>query len=247
MQPEYSHSSFQFGSGLTRLGRAMLLIYGSVYVLELLFEHWLQVPLVRSLFLFPLGHPEFRVWQLLTHPFLHDPGSPLGFLITCLVFYFFSAPVERSLGPLGFLFLFYSSAVGALLAGLTVNALTGFSWPFSGMMPSLLSLIVVFGFMNPEATILLMFVLPIKAKYLSYGTIIITFLTFLAKVNPHGAFHLGGILTGYILLRGPGGFPGPGIIYERYLLRRARKKRGRFTVIEGRKDRDEDPKGPTYH
>jgi hypothetical protein len=38
------------------------------------------------------------------------------------------------------------------------------------MMPSLLSLIVIFGLLSPEATILLMFILPIKAKYLSYGT-----------------------------------------------------------------------------
>lgn len=247
MRPDQAYTSFQFGSGLTRVGRIMLLIYGGIYVLELLFEHWFHIPIVRSLVLFPFGHPEFRIWQLLTHPFLHDPGSPLGFLISCLVFYFFSAPVERTLGSRGFLFLFYASAAGAVLVGLTVNALAGFNAPFMGMMPSLLSLIVVFGLMNPEATILLMFVLPIKAKYLSYGTMIITFLTFLAKVNPYGAFHLGGILLGYILLRGPGNLSLPSLLYERYLLRRARKKRNRFTVIEGRKDREEDSEGPTYH
>lgn len=225
----------------------MLLIYGTIYILELLFEHWLNIPVVRSLVLFPLGHPEFRIWQLLTHPFLHDPGSPLGFLITCLVFYFFSAPVERALGSGGFLFLFYASTLGALLVGLPVNAMAGFNLPFSGMMPSLLSLIVVFGLMNPEATILLMFVLPIKAKYLSYGTVIITFLTFLAKVNPYGAYHLGGILIGYVLFKGPGNLPGPSLLYERYLLRQAKKNRRKFTVIQGRKDRDKDSKGPTYH
>jgi membrane associated rhomboid family serine protease len=247
MQPDRIHTTFQFGSGLTRVGRIMLLIYGGIYVLELLLEHWLNLPVVRSLVLHPPGHPEFRVWQVLTHPFLHDPGSPLGFLITCLVFYFFSAPVERALGPRGFLVLFYASALGGLLVGLPVNALAGFTSPFMGMAPSLLSLIVVFGLLNPEATILLMFVLPVKAKYLSYGTMIVTLLTFLAKVNPAGAFHLGGILVGYALVRGPGNLFHPGLLYNRYLLWQARRRRGKFTVIQGRKDRDEDPGGPTYH
>ena len=247
MRPEQSHITYQFGSGLTRVGKIMLIVYGAIYVLELLFEHWFHVPVVRALVLFPPGHPSFHVWQLVTHPFLHDPGSPIGFLITCVVFYFFSAPVERALGGGGFLLLFYMAALGAVLIGLPFNALAGFDAPFSGMMPSLLSLIVVFGLMNPEATILLMFVLPVKAKYLSYGTVIVTFLTFLAKVNPHGAFHLGGILLGYLVFRGPGNLPRPGHLYDRYLLWRIQRKRGRFTVIDGRKGGDEDSEDPTYH
>jgi len=247
MRPDSARVTIQFGSGLTRIGKIMLLIYGIIYVLELLFEHWFHVPVVHSLVLFPLGHPLFRVWQLVTHPFLHDPGTPLSFLITCVVFYFFAAPVERALGSRGFLFLFYVSALGAVILGVPFNALAGFKAPFSGMLPSLLSLIVIFGLLNPEATILLMFVLPIKAKYMSYGTVIITLLTFLAKVNPHGAFHLGGILLGYLVFRGPGDLPNPKHLYDRYLLWRIRRKRGRFTVIDGSKGRDKESDGPTIH
>jgi membrane associated rhomboid family serine protease len=240
-------TSYQFGSGLTRTGKIMLLVYGSIYVLELIFEHWLQIPVVRFLVLFPLGSDLFYFWQLVTHPFLHDPGSPIGFLITCLVFYFFSAPVERNFGSRGFLVLFYGSAAGALVVGFLFSLVTGFDAPFSGMLPSLLSMIVVFGLMNPEATILLMFVLPLKAKYLSYGTILITVLTFLAKVNPHGAYHLGGIGVGYLLLRSPGNLPNLRMLHDRYLLRRIRKKKSRFTVIDGNKGKDKDSDGPTYH
>lgn len=247
MRPDQARASFQFGSGLTRLGKIMLLIYGSIYVLELLFEHWFQLPVVRYLVLFPIESDFFYFWQILTHPFLHDPRSPIGFLLTCLVFYFFSAPVERHFGTRGFLTLFYGSAVGAMVVGLLFSFVSGFDAPFSGMLPSLLSMIVVFGLLNPEATILLMFVLPVKAKYLSYGTVLITFLTFLAKVNPHGAYHLGGIAVGYLLLRGPGNLPDPRRLYDRFLLWRIRKKKSRFTVIDGNKGKDKDPDGPTYH
>jgi len=110
------------------------------------------------------------------------------------------------------------------------------------MMPSLLALIVVFGLLNPEATILLMFVLPVKAKYLSYGTILITFLTFLAKANPHGAYHLGGILFGWLYLKG---FLDPKRLYLKILEWRLARRRSRLKVISGLKDQDKQP--PTYH
>ncbi len=247
MRPDSLRTSFQFGSGLTRVGRILLLVYGTVYVLELLSEHWLHLPIVRHLVLYPPGHPLFRFWQILTHPFLHDPNAPLGFLITCLVFYFFSAPVEQRFGTRGFLVLFYVSAAGAAVTGLLLSAVTGLGGPFFGMLPSLLSLIVVFGLMHPEATILLMFVLPVKAKYLSYGTVLVTVLTFLAKANPNGAYQLGGILLGYIVFRGPGNLLHPRHWVQSFLLRRVRKRRDRFTVIEGSKGKDTDDRGPTYH
>jgi len=43
-----------------------------------------------------------------------------------------------------------------------------------------------------------MFVLPVKAKYISCGTVAITLLTFLAKASPSAALLLGGKLFGYI-------------------------------------------------
>jgi hypothetical protein len=92
-----------------------------------------------------------------------------------------------------------------------------------------------------------MFVLPIKAKYLSYGTVIVTVLTFLAKANPNGAYQLGGILLGYLAFRGPGNLPGPRLWYNQYLLWRIRRRRGRFTVIDGSRGKDDDRQGPTYH
>jgi len=178
-------SSFGFGSNLTQLGKRLLIIYVSIYVLELLFEHWLKVPIVAFLQVYPVSFNSFHIWQIFTHPFIHDPHAPIGFVINCIVFYFFAAPVERAFGPIRFLILFYFSALGGALCGLAFSSVSGFNAPFMGMMPSLLSLIVVFGLLNPEATILLMFILPIKAKYLSYGTILMTLLTFLAKAKGH--------------------------------------------------------------
>ena len=245
MRPNQVGMSQGFGSRLTVLGKRLLLMYGIIYVVELLFEHWLRIPLASVLQLYPFTDSHFRIWQIVTHPFIHSPQSPISFLISCVVFYFFCAPVEHAFGQKRFLILFYASALGGAIFGLALGSVSGFGDPFLGMLPSLLSLIVVFGLLNPEATILLMFILPIKAKYLSYGTIIITLLTFLAKANPHGAYHLGGILFGYVYLRGVGNFLDPKVIHLKYLEWQLKRKRSRFQAIDGGRGKDDDT--PTYH
>jgi len=236
--------TFQFGSGLTGLGKKLLIIYAIIYVVELLCEHWLHIPIVSNLQLYPVSHPYFQIWQIVTHPFIHDPTRPLGFLLNCLVFYFFSAPVERAFGTRGFLMFFYVSALGGMVLGLLFSNIAGFHLPFSGMMPSILAMIVIFGFLSPEATILLMFILPVKAKYLSYGTILITGLTFLAKANPYGAYHLGGILFGYLYFKFPHLF-NPNTLYLLYLQWKLKRAKSKFKVIDGTSENDNDK--PTLH
>jgi membrane associated rhomboid family serine protease len=237
--------SYGFGSNLTLLGKRLLIIYAVIYIIELLFEHWFKIPVVEVLQLYPFKSNSFHIWQVFTHPFIHNPRAPIGFLINCIVFYFFAAPVEHTFGSKRFLILFYMSALGGALCGLGFSSVSGFNAPFLGMLPSLLSLIVIFGLLNPEATILLMFILPIKAKYLSYGTILVTLLTFLAKANPYGPYHLGGILFGYIYIKGPRTVLNLNLIYLKFLEWQLKRKRSRFKVLDGDKNKNDDE--PTYH
>ena len=176
--------------------------------------------------------------------FIHDPNAPFGFLINALMLYFFAAPVENTLGSKRFLVLFYFAALGSVLFGLALSGVSGFNMPFMGMLSSLLALLVIFGLLNPEATILLMFILPVKAKYISYGTVLITVLTFLAKANPYGAYHLGGIFFGYLYFRGPKRVFDPNLIYLRYLQWQLKRKKAGFRVIDGDKENEDKP---TYH
>jgi membrane associated rhomboid family serine protease len=248
MRHNRSNISYEFRSGLTPLCKNLLIIYATIYVLELVVKHWMNIPLVSYLMLWPVRLPDFHLWQIFTHPFIHDPSSPIAFLIDCVVLYFFVGPVESVIGTRRFLTLFYLAAFGGALCGMVFSGVSGFNAPFSGMMPSLLAVIVVFGFLNPEATILLMFVLPLKAKYLSYGTIVVTALMFLAKASPNGAFHLGGILCGYIYFKGPRNIINFNLLYLKYLEWKLKRKRSRFHVVDGFKDeKDKDNDKPTYH
>lgn len=234
-----------FRPPMTSIGKTMLIIYAVVYVTELLGEHWLGIPIYQGLALSPPNSGLFHVWQLITHPLIHDPGAPIGFLINCLVFYFFAGTIESALGTRGFLQLYIIAAIGGAVASLLFGTMAAFNVPCAGMLPSLLALIVVFGLLQPEATILLMFILPVKAKYISYGTIIITALTFLARTNLHGAYHLGGIGLGWLYFRSPTHWLDPNWWRWKYFEHSQKKRRSKFTVIKGENDDDDDQ--PTIH
>jgi membrane associated rhomboid family serine protease len=240
-----NRSPIGFGVSLTPVGKTMLIGYAAIYIFELIFQHWLAVPVYQWLALSPLNSGTFRIWQVLTHPVIHNPGAPIGFLINCLIFYFFAGTVESALGTQRFIRLYVIAAGGGALIGSLFSTLSAFSAPFGGMMPSLLSLIVIFGLLHPESTILLMFVLPVKAKFISYATIAVTVLTFLAKANPYGAYHLGGILTAYLYFRPPSHLLNPNWWRWKLYERAQKKRRSRFTVIDG-KNKDDDNK-PTIH
>lgn len=245
MFPQGQRPSFGFGAILTPVGKKMLIMYASIYVLVLICEHWLAIPVYGILALSPPGSGRFHFWQIVTHPLLHDPGAPIGFLIDCLVFYFFAGTIEYALGIRRFIKLYCIAAAGAVVIGLPFSMLAAFSFPYGGMMASLLALIVIFGLLNPETTILLMFVLPIKAKYISYGTVVITALTFLAKANVHGAYHLGGILFAYLYFRPPSHFLNANWWRWKYFEFTHKRRRSRFTVIDGKTKNKNDK--PTIH
>lgn len=245
MFPQGRQTTSSVGGSLTATGRIMLIIYAAVYVVELLGEHWLGLPLYRWLALSPPGSGFFHLWQLVTHPVIHDPTAPIGFLIDCVVFYFFAGTIESALGTRRFLRLYLIATAGAAVAGLLFSRLVGGGVPFAGMMPGLLALIVVFGLLQPEATVLLLFVLPVKAKTISYGTAIVTALTFLARTNPHGAYHLGAIAFAWFSYRPPTRLFDPDWWRWKFFSLAQRRQRSRFTVIDGEK-RDDDGK-PTIH
>jgi len=245
MFPQGRYTTIGSGTTLTRVGKIMLIVYACVYVIELIGEQWLGLPLYGLLALSPPGSGNFHLWQLLTHPVVHNPGAPISFLIDGVVFYFFAGTVEAALGTRHFLKIYILAAVGGAAAGLLFGGLTSMVLPFAGMMPSLLALIVIFGLLQPEATIMLMFVLPIKAKYISYGTVIVTALTFLARTNPYGAYHLGGIGLAWLVFRSPTHWLDVNYWRWKYFDYTQRRRRSRFTVIDGKNGKDDDR--PTIH
>ncbi len=173
-----------------------------------------QAP-IEWLALWPLGlasgGPDsisyFHPWQILTYAFLH--GSPLHLLLNMYALWLFGAPLERRWGSSRFAFFYFTCVMGAALVHLAVAEVVlargGAAYPVIGASGGVFGLLLAFGMLYPEVRLMLILVpVPIKARWfvIGYGLVELTAgVTGAANGVAHFA-HLGGMLTGYLLLRG---------------------------------------------
>jgi membrane associated rhomboid family serine protease len=175
------------------------------------------------------------IWQLATYMFLH--GGPVHILFNMLGIWMFGTELERLWGT-NFFVRFY--AVTGLGAGLTV-LMVGLL-PFEataamyyaatiGASGALYGLLMAFALYYPDRPILMFLLFPVPAKYF---VMIIGALAFLA--GPGGeisnAAHLGGLIFGYLYLRGGRGGLGAEVKY-RYLKWKMNRLRRKFDVYSG--------------
>ena len=152
----------------------------------------------------------YALWQLLTYQFLH--GSFFHILFNLFTLWMFGCDVERGLGARRFLIFYLLSGVGAGLFHIFFNAHT--MVPVIGASGAIYAVLVAFALMFPNrvVTLLLFFILPveIRAKYLVAIFIAISLFSgiesslFGASGGVAHLAHLGGALTGFLLLRGQG-------------------------------------------
>jgi membrane associated rhomboid family serine protease len=118
-----------------------------------------------------------RLWQPFTYPFVHTDF--LSLLFDGLGLYFFAGSLERAWGTTRFLVFFFMSSVivGLILLGLWARSDHGPT--LLGLGPGIwLAMIVAFATLNPFATILLMFIIPLQARWLAWITIAIEIFAF---------------------------------------------------------------------
>ena len=176
--------------------RALLLINVAVFFLLPL----LGGGLGASLALWPIG-PHFAPWQVGTYAFLHGSFGHLFF--NMLGLWMFGSELERVWGDRRFMQFYGASVLAAAVTQLIVTALMGSDYPTIGASGGLFGLLLAFAMMFPNRTILLFFVIPLRAKYLVllYGLLE---LYQGAAVRDSGVAHfahLGGMLGGLLMIR----------------------------------------------
>jgi len=194
----------------------LLLINGLVFLAELQDAG----PLVQWFALWPYGllapaeaqsgaYP-FWPWQLVTYGFLH--GSLLHVLLNMYALWLFGTRLESLWGGRRFIVYYLTCVLGAALTQLVVSEIAllqgGAAYPVLGASGGVFGVLLAFGLRFPETRLLLLFPpIPIKAKWfvLGYGAIeLFAGVTGTAEGVAHFA-HLGGMLTGWLLLRYQGG------------------------------------------
>jgi membrane associated rhomboid family serine protease len=172
------------------------------------------VEAMRLFALWPLATPEqlafsdvgvletgFAPWQLISYGFLHGGFGHLFFNMFAL--YMFGLPIERAWGTRRFLIFYFVCMIGAGLVQLTVAAVTGEVYPTIGASGAVFGLLLAFGMMYPNSTIMLLIPpIPMKAKYFVIGYGVLTLLFGMTGLMPGIAHfaHLGGMLFGFGLI-----------------------------------------------
>ena len=154
----------------------------------------------------PLETTAFYPWQIITYAFLH--GSVLHLALNLYALWLFGAPLERRWGATRFVGFYFSCVIGAALLHLIVAEFVlaeGVrAYPVIGASGGVFGLLLAFGYLYPNQQLLLLFPpIPIKARWfvIGYGVIeLVAGVTGTASGIAHFA-HLGGMLTGYLLLR----------------------------------------------
>jgi membrane associated rhomboid family serine protease len=151
--------------------------------------------------LWPVG-PNFAPYQVVTYAFLH--GSVMHLFFNMLGLWMFGSELERVWGTKRFLQFYAASLLAAAGMQLVVNMLLGSPFPTVGASGALFGLLLAFGMMFPNRTIMPLFPpIPMKAKtfVMVFGGLeLLLGVTGTQSGVAHFA-HLGGMLGGYLMIR----------------------------------------------
>ena len=192
------------------------------------------------------------VWQLVTYPFVGAGGASIWFLLELLILFWFGRDVFWRLGRRRFWRLILVTAVVAAAVAVLTHALMvlaggGSAAPFitmQGHRMLITILIAAFATLYGEATILLFFVLPLKARWFLWLEILAAFVFGLLPYKDLAGFL--GVCAAVLLTFASLQPRGPGralhdwrkrlerLILERRLARLRRRRR--FDVVDGGRD-----------
>ena len=186
----------------------LLIVNIAIFVLSILSDR-IVGPFLDNFTLVPAQVVQtFAIWQLVTYMFLHAGFGHI--LWNMLALWMFGAEIERLWGTAKFLRFYFACGI---CAGLTVVVCAyifgGTEVRTLGASGAIYGVLVAYGLMFPEQSILFGFLIPMKSKYFVMIIGAIVFLqSYMATVGGSRGSgvavvaHLGGLVAGYLLLRG---------------------------------------------
>ena len=178
---------------------------------------------------------KYYLWQLVTYIFLH--GGFFHILFNMFALYMFGSELEQLWGTREFTKFFFICGIGAAITSVIVSPYSPI--PIIGASGAIFGLLLAYGVLFPNRIIYLYMIIPIQAKWF---VIIMGAITFLSSMSATGSgvayiAHLGGMLFGFIYLKGARFFFDFRGWYQRWQHRRLRRK---FEVYYNERRRDDD-------
>lgn len=185
----------------------------------------------------------FWVWQLATYMFLH--GGLFHILFNMLALWMFGTELERIWGTRYFLKFYFVTGIGAGALTVLISLLPfGFTQQLYGVniigaSGAIYGLLLAYALYFPDRPILLL-IFPVPAKV---AVTILGLIAFYSSLGESGgvanATHLGGLLVGYLFLKGAPMHPLAEVKY-RYLKWKISRVRKKFDVYPGGRAKDYD-------
>lgn len=175
----------------------LLVINTVVFALQGINRVYLHSPIEGMLALSGAGLKQWYLWQPVTFQFLHLSAS--HFFFNSIALYMFGRPVERALGNGRFWEIYFLSGItgGLLQAALGMLVPRFFGASTMGASAGVAGLVAAFCLKDRNATVLLFFVLPVRAGNLLIGALAVAgfFVLVPSETGIAHAAHLGGMLA----------------------------------------------------
>ena len=176
--------------------RWLMIVNVGVYFLLQIFP---RIP-VEYLGLVPMDViRHYRIWEVVTYAFIHGGGMHL--FLNMFALWMVGPPIESVWGTVPYLRFYFLCAIGAAVA----QTLIAPNVMVVGASGAIYGLLAAFAVVFPDAIGLLFFLLPLRAAHAVLFIGIMTLIPWLTSGASHVAYlaHLGGLATGYVLLKGP--------------------------------------------
>jgi membrane associated rhomboid family serine protease len=161
----------------------------------------LFVPLDRWFALWPLMSGHFMPWQVLSYAFLH--GDTLHLFFNMLGLWMFGSELEQMWGSRRYWQFLLAAVLVAALSQLVITLLAGTNVPTVGASGALFGLLLAFGMLFPNRTIMPLFP-PIPMKARNFVILFGGFELLRGVWGGRGIAHvaaLGGMLGGWLMIR----------------------------------------------
>ena len=235
-----SSAGYSFGpGGITPAVKVLITTNVALFVLNMIVGDAMTLRLGLS----PQAvFEQFALWQPFTYLFLHSTNSVGHILFNMLALWMIGTDLERTWGTRFFVKYYFITGVGAAATSLLL-ALFSNTVYYSltvGASGAIYGLLLAFAMYFPHRQLIL-FIFPVPARI---AVTILGAIAFLSSINGPGggvahSAHLGGLVVGYLYLKGLRAKPMDELKY-RYLRWKMGRARNKFDVYSGGRSADDD-------
>lgn len=222
------------------------------FVGQVILEGFFKIPVTSLFALFPEKViVNFHIWELFTYMFLHSM-QVTHILFNMLMLWFFGAELEQRWGSKFFLTYYLLSGVGAAIIyclgvwiyAMATGSTTGLIVPVIGASGSIFGLLLANGLLFGERIVYFFMIFPMKTKVFVAIMGFVQIMSMMTSTVAGGEVaylaHLGGLVSGYIILKLKGRFDG------QLNFKRNRNKGRNLRLVVNNEKTSKNDKPPKY-